>query len=479
MRNLDFRTKALCLLCLVALLLPGSAHAGEKFKPKFERWYEEKKFFDDPRPVLKNYPLQEIIPAEDYATLVHDTGEMSRAWEEAVGFKSPDIVGKLAPEIVFGTYHCRDKDKHPGLKELMLPLHYERFNESAPPFACNFQEIEVVPTRRVYHTLPVARATLNNMGKTQLDSQGYLIEATYQSGYPFPRPSEPFKAQQVVYNFRERYMGLDCGIYTIQRGKTWDAGWREIFDFTAEAWGLRLSGRVSPPEGWYDERARKRGEYRMINMNYLSPRDQYGNVTWLLTRRGTEDANEMMIWLAQLRRLRKLSGTDTQDTAAGMSLILDDMDGFSQKLSPTVYPYEYRMVAEREYLVPRYTPDGTEYLSEEKLELRNVRMERRPLYVVEMIQKDPRYVYGKRVLYIDRETFSLIMIENYDQKARLWRTFEETYSFYPELGFINMHSTILRDYQEPETTYMDMINVQPLWMSREEATIRAVEKAGK
>ena len=470
---------AFCLVVLLMLLVYGHALGGEKYRPKFERWNEEKKFFDDPRPVLRNYPLHEIIPPEDYAGMTFDMEEMSKKWQEAVGFKSPDITGAIAPDLIPGRYGFQDKEKYPGLKELMLPLHYRRFNPGSAPFACNFQEIEVVPTRQVYHSLPVSEATLQNMGKTGQDSRGYLIEETYRNGFPFPRPSGPFKAQQVVYNFRERYMGLDHGVYVLQRGKSWDRSLREIYDFAMEWWGIRLSGRVVPPLGWYDERARKRGELRLVNIKYISPRDQFGNVFWLLSRRGTEDPNQVMIWLAQIRRLRKLSGTDTQDTFPGVSLTFDDSDGFSQKLSPTIYPYEYRIVAEREFLVPHYTMDGAEYLSRNGLELKNVRMERRPLYVVEMIQKDPRYVYGKRVLYIDRETFFLIMIENYDQKGRLWRTYEENYSFYPELGLANMYSAIVHDYQDPQSTYLEVFNVPPAWLSREDTSIGCLAREGK
>lgn len=133
-------------LCLSILSL-GNSFAGEKFKPSFQRWYQEKRFFDDPRPVLKNYPLQEIIPAHDYVEMVFNMEEMTSKWEQAIGFKSPDIVGKIAPEIVLGRYSFRDKDEHPGLQELMLPLHYRRFKRGGPPLACNFSQIEVVPTR--------------------------------------------------------------------------------------------------------------------------------------------------------------------------------------------------------------------------------------------------------------------------------------------------------------------------------------------
>lgn len=109
------------------------------------------------------------------------------------------------PEIKPGKYSYKDKEKFPGLKELMIPHHYKRFNPGGPPFAGNFPEITVVPTKQYYWALPIAEATKNNMGKTKLDDQGYIIDNTYVSGYPFPRPSGKFKVQQIMYNWVKRY----------------------------------------------------------------------------------------------------------------------------------------------------------------------------------------------------------------------------------------------------------------------------------
>ena len=38
------------------------------------------------------------------------------------------------------------------------------------------------------------------MGKTKQDENGYIIPATFEGGYPFPRPSGPHKAMQIIYN---------------------------------------------------------------------------------------------------------------------------------------------------------------------------------------------------------------------------------------------------------------------------------------
>ena len=57
-----------------------------------------------------------------------------------------------------------------------------------------------------------------------------------------------------------------------------------------------------------------------------------------------------------------------------------------------------------------------------KIEWRNIEFERRPVYVVQLTQQDPNYVYSKRIMYIDKETFYLFYVENYDQKKRLYRS---------------------------------------------------------
>ena len=117
---------------------------------------------------------------------------------------------------------------------------------------------------------------------------------------------------------------------------------------------------------------------------------------------------------------------------------------------------------EREYLVPAATADGAEYISSKGKEFRNVRMERRPLYVVKLTQQDPNYVYGHRIFYVDAETFNFLHIENYNRKGKLYRTWDGNYGWFPEMGMfswcgslilmrdhVDMHSGVQQPYQLP------------------------------
>ena len=78
------------------------------------------------------------------------------------------------------------------------------------------------------------------------------------------------------------------------------------------------------------------------------------NITYYLDR---DHYDNFLLYINAIRRVRKMSATDSQDAVGGNDIIYEDRDGFSQKLSPKRYPYKFEVIAEREYLVP--VPFGT------------------------------------------------------------------------------------------------------------------------
>ena len=88
------------------------------------------------------------------------------------------------------------------------------------------------------------------------------------------------------------------------------------------------------------------------------------------------DQNYM--YIPCLRRIRKMSATDTQDPAMGLDAIYDDNEGFRQKLSPVRYPYTYEVLEEREYLCPVPTEDGATYFSSDGWVCRGLHLTMRP-----------------------------------------------------------------------------------------------------
>ena len=67
------------------------------------------------------------MPPEVYKKVTYDVEAMKRTWAEVIGFKSPDVVGKMYPEIKPGKYTYKDKEKLPFDKMMWKHL-YDRFN---------------------------------------------------------------------------------------------------------------------------------------------------------------------------------------------------------------------------------------------------------------------------------------------------------------------------------------------------------------
>ena len=205
----------------------------------------------------------------------------------------------------------------------------------------------------------------------------------------------------------------------------------------------------------------------------------YGNIINSTKFVGLNDFDQFLLYIAMLRRVRKLSGTDTQDIAAGQDCIYEDAEGFSQKLSPERFPYKYEVIAEREYLVPTYSEEGAEYCTKKGVEIGNIRFERRPCYVVQLTQLANNFIYGKRILYIDAETFIWHRIENYDQKGRLYRDMDLIAGFFPEMGNFDFFFAMARDHLDFHGTLAFEYSVPATWLSRDDVSMRTIVQKGK
>jgi hypothetical protein len=442
---------------------------------------KHKAFYDDPRPMLATLGPKQVLPEELYRRLSYDIEKMKSLWTEVVGFSAPDVVNRIAPEVKPGTYSHEELNKYPGFKDLMSPSLYNRIKPGQPPFAGNIPEFEVIPTRQYYWALPIALATKQNEGKAELDQDGYLIPETWISGYPFPQPSGKFKAQQIMYNIEKRYSDWSMSNYVTSRMRGFTKGLEMDTDGSLYAYGIRFAGRVvMEPYGWFDKRAKTRGELKALIIYYTGPRDMEGAVQTALYYLDPKKTDQIMMHLPSIRRIRKMSGTDTQDQMAKSDQAYDDLQGFSQKLSPTRYPYKYKVIEEREYLVRAPTLDGSEYISSKGIEFRNVKMERRPIYVVELTQLDPNYIYGRRILYIDKETFSFYHIGNYDQKGRLYRTFNMNWSFFPEMGQTSWCGALnlTADHLESHSSAANAFDLPAFW-GRGDFGLKGVGKGAK
>ena len=290
--------KAVCVaLCLLPGFLPVTvAWTMPPYEVSIRDILDVKAALDDPTPFYTECEyFKKFIPAKIWDQITVDQDASRAAWEKAVGFRSKDVVGQIAPEIKPGKYSLTDKEKLP-FKELMTPHHYQRFNSPGqaglPKHIGYFTEFEVVETQQIWHAEAVAKATIERVGKTQLDDDGYILYKTHVAGYAFPRPSGNHKAMQILYNLHtggagpESSMNYDITIGVNSRGRIDHEG-------TASYFWLLTHGRVMyPPLGWFDKRAEKEDEALITLYTVLSPRDLYGNVYFEMSIPGPVKGSE-------------------------------------------------------------------------------------------------------------------------------------------------------------------------------------------
>ena len=403
--------------------------------------YKLKKITDDPTDLMASYPLKDALPPEIYRLMTFDVEEAKKQTAEILGFKSPDLVGNIAPEIKPGKYTYKDLEKTPGLKELFPPEFLFLIKPGGPPLIASIPEFEIIPTRQFYWYPKLCEATRQNLGKTKLDHGGYILPFTWQGGVPFPRPSGKFKARQVFYSFDKSYTSYDMCYSAKHEGMSFDRNLtRDDYTKTISN-NIKFMGRtLFPPYGWLDEHAKRSGDFRSFSSVVLEPRSQKGLV--LINHSFDDPAknDKWMVYVPSLRRNRKLNPTDTQDPSG--DLTYDDISHISQKITPERYPYKFEIIAEREYLLPIEYNTGKVWIdSKNDYALREAQFMRRPCYVLRMTQLDNNYVYSKRIIYIDKESFRSCFSVNYDQKGRLYRTQVQTLVFMPDTGQITIYGT--------------------------------------
>ncbi len=466
------------MIVALAIVLAGTLSWAQKYELSMAELQKFKGPIDDPAPFYTNIQgFKKIMPAEAYKKVTFDVETMKTKWAEAIGFKAPDVVGKLHPEIKPGKYSYQDKVKLP-FDKLMWKHMYDRWNPtptSGRRHVGNFTDIEIVPTRQYYHALPVIEATIKYAGTVKQDQQGYIMNDTYEAGLPFPRPSGQHRAQQIMYNWDKSY-NQDSEYY-----------WENVYGYTSDlrndyhgidyAYCIRMQGRVKiPPFGWLDTRAKEQGELRGFNNYLLAPRDLYGNINSLMYYVDANKPDLTLMYINSLRRIRKLTSTDTQDPAIGQDIIFEDWQGFAQKHSKARYPYKYEVIGEQEFLVPMTTTGAPYVSSKDGYTLKNLQFERRPCVVVQLTQLDKNFVYSKRIMYFDKETLYPIHIENYDQKGRLYRTYDAVWGFIPEMGIYNQFHVLALDFVDTHSTQYHSYSYPALWLDRSSISLGSLTR---
>jgi len=138
---------------------------------------------------------------------------------------------------------------------------------------------------------------------------------------------------------------------------------------------------------------------------------------------------DVWVYVPGLRRVTRLGGANKCDSLGGFVYKMDDSYNYR---GPTLNN-TYKLLEVKDHLVEAFMKGFPEnnYRHTKGLHTLNLSLERRKIWLMEATPKDPNYCYGKRIWYLDPESWWIDRNENYDRQGNIWVEHVQLYGKHP------------------------------------------------
>ncbi|MFQ5479260.1 MAG: DUF1329 domain-containing protein [Candidatus Binatia bacterium] len=292
-------------------------------------------------------------------------------------------------------------------------------------------KIRVGTYKKVTLPPPFMEATEKFSSQVELSEDRTELK-NYVAGLPFPKidANDPTVASKLMFNFITtiRLDDLDLRNFDCDTG----AVGRDGDPVTVEKHFLidhlrRLSfverTEVDPKPTMpnMDEVRYKEALYPLIE-----PFDLKGVGFTLNRYLETARHDDTWLYLPQLRRVRRLSSAQRSDALFGQDTDMDSYAGYAGKPAWM----EWKFLGEKKVLGSFHSENLPVKWGEPSGDFVHADLwEPRDAWVVEGISKLPQYAYGKRVIFLDKESYRIPFTDIYDTAGELWKMWLNQYKF--------------------------------------------------
>jgi hypothetical protein len=211
----------------------------------------------------------------------------------------------------------------------------------------------------------------------------------------------------------------------------------------------------------------KKGVHRGMFQHMYEPAESQNTRFFNLRYIDPKKSDDGYMYYAPFRRIRRIAVGQRTDTIDGSDIIYDDEYGWDGHIMRNTYKYAGR----KELLCSRQT-DITKHERQEGQAIpTGIKRERIKTYVVEVKNKDPHYIYSKRIWYVDPESYYVLWTEIYDDLNRFWKCFQILTQDFTTLKGENkklISGYVLIDFQRTHASN--------LWMDWKEVGLKKVDK---
>ncbi|MCP4714263.1 MAG: DUF1329 domain-containing protein [Deltaproteobacteria bacterium] len=245
-------------------------------------------------------------------------------------------------------------------------------------------------------------------------ADGWIENYADLAGVPFPSPKT---GQDLAWNFDFNTHG-DANHYT-NSGPVITPGESVERRTKTERWELYWVHRVDVgPLPKYEKN--KKGIHRGMFQHMFEPPESNNTRFYNLRYIDPAKSDDGYMYYAPFRRIRRISVGQRTDTIDGSDFIYDDEYGWDGHVQRNTYKLSGRkeLLCSRRADISKYERTPGQAIPS------NIVRERINTYVVEVKSKDPNYIYGKRVWYLDPETYLVSWTDIYDDLGKFWKCFE-------------------------------------------------------
>ncbi len=279
-------------------------------------------------------------------------------------------------------------------------------------------QMKLYPTRRSAAMPPAVYEKVKyNATHTRLVENGNGLE-NFKGYIPFPFPENGL---QVIWNHIARYRGKSSQRDMVQI----------ITQRNGDYYHIGFSEQVVYPENMNGLGDKANDMLVFFKQKVTAPARLTGNV--LLVHDSinqVKDPRKAWIYNSGQRRVRRAPQVayDSPGTSSDSLRTSDDFDMYNGAPDR----YEWKLIGKQEL----YIPYNSYQLASNDIDYDDIirpghmnpdllRYELHRVWKVEATLKDDsRHIYGKRVFYIDEDTWQAAVVDNYDSRGNLWRLSE-------------------------------------------------------
>lgn len=303
--------------------------------------------------------------------------------------------------------------------------------------------IEIQPIQQYSPHASYQAASSRHRGTARIAPDGSLRD--YSAGRPFTAEqiagaSEDEAGYMVAWNhiFRWQYYGLATKILMTYvapgEGGERTAGMQGsgvvVRSMTLDYRRVYLNKLAHLPGNGYRLKGGDGGAlYWKEFVEFLEPFDVAG--TKFVVERSLDPSlgDEVFSYLPGQRRVRRLSAKERADSWMGSDFTLDDLQGFSGR----VLDYRWRYLGRKDVLHVADSKNSQAIFFGPSSRVPNDRWQVRSCHVVELVPRWAEHPYGRRLQFVDSETYDMAFALIFDRRDVLWKILYTAYE-HPEIG---------------------------------------------